>query len=162
MTPCCWARCRSRRRVRAALLDPRVELDKGRQCRLLDEHHRAAYAHDEQRALHVPCIAVAELAQGICKLHRVGGVHRAALLAEWLDQLIARFGDRILALDATAAKLAGQLSDQALARGVHPGFADIAIAALAHNAGQLLLTRNIKYFEQLGVACMDPLVKLPS
>ena len=77
----------------------------------LDTHLPAGLAewlHANDAALYIPCIAVAELAQGICKLHRVGGVPRAALLAEWLDQLIARFGDRVLALDATAAKLAGR------------------------------------------------------
>jgi predicted nucleic acid-binding protein len=44
----------------------------------------------------------------------------------------------------------------------HPGFADVAIAALAQHAGLLLLTRNLKHFEPLGVACADPLISLPA
>jgi hypothetical protein len=48
-----------------------------------------------------------------------------------------------------------------MAQGRHPGFADVAIAALAQNAGLLLLTCNLKHFEPLGVACADPLVALP-
>lgn len=116
-------------------------------------------AHDAQ--LFIPCIAVAELAQGIGKLRRAGGAARAARLDDWLDGLIAGYGERILALDAAAARLAGRLSDQAVALGRHPGFADVAIAALAQNAGQTLLTRNLKHFQPLGVACIDPMVQLP-
>jgi hypothetical protein len=66
-----------------------------------------------------------------------------------------------LALDAPAARLAGQLSDAAMAKGCHPGFANVAIAALAQHAGLLLLNCNLKHFEPLGVACADPLMALP-
>lgn len=117
-------------------------------------------AHSEQ--IFIPCIAIAELAQGIGKLRRSGAAQRAARLEEWLDKLIAGYGERILALDAAAARLAGQLSDEALARGRHPGFADVAIAALALHTGCTLVTGNVRHFEPLGVTCMDPMLKLPS
>ena len=71
------------------------------------------------------------------------------------------YTDRILPLDAQAARLAGQISDAAIAQGCHPGFADVAIAALAQNAGLILLTCNLKHFLPLGVACADPLIALP-
>jgi len=116
-------------------------------------------AHHEQ--LFLPCIAVAEMAQGIGKLRRAGGAKRADRLDRWLDGLLAAYGDRILPLDALAARLAGQLSDAAIAQGCHPGFADVAIAALAQKAGLLLLTCNLKHFQPLGVACVDPLIALP-
>ena len=61
-----------------------------------------------------------------------------------------------------AHRLAGQMSDGAMAQGRHPGFADVAIAALAQHAGLLLLTRNLKHFEPLGVDCADPLISLPA
>lgn len=117
-------------------------------------------AHEAQ--LFLPAIAVAELAQGIGKLHRSGGMERAQGLDRWLDGLIAGFADRILPLDARAARLAGQISDAAVAQGRHPGFADVAIAALAQNANLLLLTRNLKHFKPLGVNCVDPLTQLPA
>jgi len=117
-------------------------------------------AHHKQ--LYLPCIAVAEMAQGIAKLRRVGGTERADRLDRWLDGLLAAYADRILPLDARCARLAGQMSDAAIAKGCHPGFADVAIAALAQNAGLLLLTCNLKHFQPLGVACGDPLVTLPS
>ena len=116
-------------------------------------------AHHEQ--LFLPCIAVAEMAQGIGKLRRAGGVKRADRLDRWLDGLLAAYDDRILPLDALAARLAGRISDAAIAQGCHPGFPDVAIAALAQKAGLLLLTCNLKHFQPLGVACVDPLIELP-
>ena len=116
-------------------------------------------AHHKQ--LYLPCIAIAEMAQGIGKLRRAGGAERADRLDRWLDGLLSIYADRILPLDAQAARLAGDISDAAIAQGRHPGFADVAIAALAQNAGLLLLTCNLKHFEPLGVACADPMVALP-
>lgn len=117
-------------------------------------------AHHQE--LFLPAIAVAEMAQGIGKLRRAGGTERADRLDRWLDGLLTTYADRILPLDAQAARLAGQISDAAVAQGCHPGFADVAIAALAKNAGLLLLTCNLKNFEPLGVACADPLIALPA
>ncbi len=116
-------------------------------------------AHHE--ALFLPSVAIAEMAQGIGKLRRAGGVERADRLDRWLDGLLAAHGERILPSDARTARLAGQISDAAMASGCHPGFTDVAIAALAQHGGLLLLTCNLKHFQPLGVACVDPLVALP-
>ena len=117
-------------------------------------------AHHKE--LFLPAIAIAEMAQGIGKLRRAGGAERADRLDRWLDGLLAAYADRILPLDAHAARLAGQISDAAIAQGRHPGFADVAIAALAQHARLLLLTCNLKHFQPLGVACADPMVQLPA
>ena len=122
----------------------------------------AAWLQAHHEGLFLPSIAVAEMAQGIGKLRRAGGTERADRLDRWLDSLLAAYADRILPLDAHAARLAGQISDAAIARGCHPGFADVAIAALARHAGLLLLTCNLNRFEPLGIACVDPLVALPT
>lgn len=114
------------------------------------------------KELFLPAIAVAEMAQGISKLRRAGGTERADRIDRWLDGLLATYKDRILPLDAQAARLAGQMSDAAIAQGCHPGFADVAIAAMAQNARLMLLTCNLKHFQPLGVACADPLMALPS
>jgi len=45
----------------------------------LREHHKQRY---------LPCIAIAEMAQGIGKLRRAGGVDRADRLDLWLDGLL--------------------------------------------------------------------------
>ena len=144
------------------LLDTSVvsALAPGREAYLPSAFGDWLQAHDAQ--IFLPAIAVAELAQGIRKLHRSGGMERAHRLDRWLDGLITGFGDRILPLDAQAARLAGQISDAAVAQGRHPGFADVAIAALTQNTGLLLLTRNLKHFQPLGVNCAGPLTHLPA
>lgn len=122
----------------------------------------AGWLVSRSQQLFIPCIAVAEVEQGICKLRRAGGQARAAGLTRWLDGLIEAYGDRILPLDAQSSRLAGQLAEQASANGRHPGFPDVAIAAIAQHANLLLLTRNLKHFIPLGVACADPLEELPA
>jgi predicted nucleic acid-binding protein len=122
----------------------------------------AEWLQAHHKELFLPSVAIAEMAQGIGKLRRAGGTERADRLDRWLDGLLAVYADRILALDAQAARLAGKISDAAIARGCHPGFADVAIAALAQNAGLLLLTCNLKHFQPLGVDCADPLIALPA
>ena len=59
------------------------------------------------------------------------------------------------------ARLAGRVSDEATAKGRHPGFADVVIAAMAMHNGHVLLTRNLKHFEPLRVTCQDPLIQTP-
>lgn len=116
------------------------------------------------RQLFLPSVAIAEIAQGICKLRRsagTGSTVKADRLDQWLSGLLLAYADRILAFDAQVARVAGKLSDSAMASGCHPGFADVAIAAIAQHGQLLLLTCNLKHFEPLGVACQNPLLGLP-
>lgn len=106
--------------------------------------------------LYIPTIAITEIEAGIRKLHRSGGAMRAEHLGIWLDGLIAGYGSRILPFDTTAARMAGSLADAAVAAGRHPGFPDVAIAAIALTRDLTLLTRNLRHFEPLGVPMMDP------
>jgi toxin FitB len=94
--------------------------------------------------------------RGVCKVRRQGGRKRAASLSRWLDELVLFYESRILPFDAGAARLAGQMSDKAVAAGRHPGFPDIAIAAIAARHGLVILTRNARHFAGLGVAHLDP------
>ena len=127
--------------MKGYLLDTSVVsiLAPGREFFVLTPFGEWLQTHHQQ--LYLPCVAIAEMAQGIGKLRRAGGVERAERLDHWLDGLLNVYADRILPLDAQAARLAGDISDAAIARGRHPGFADVAIAALAQNAGMLLLSR---------------------
>ena len=111
--------------------------------------------------LFLPAVAVAEIEQGICKLRRGGGHARAADLTRWLDELMLAYGSQILAFDAAAARLAGQIADKAMAAGRHPGFPDIAVAAIAGQNGLTVLTRNVRHFATSGVPCLDPFRRLP-
>jgi predicted nucleic acid-binding protein len=101
-------------------------------------------------------ITIIEIQQGVEKLRRAGGLARADRLEQWLLETIEQFGDRLLTLDRDCARAAGRIADAAIAEGVHPGFPDVAIAATAQAHGLTVLTRNLKHFVPLGVACLDP------
>ena len=113
-------------------------------------------------ALFLPAVAVAEIEAGLCKLRRAGSTTRVDRLAAWLDGLIDGYGDHILPLDVESARVAGRLGDAALAVGRYPGFADVAIAAIAAHHELLILTRNVRHFAALDAAHADPFEALPA
>lgn len=60
------------------------------------------------------------------------------------------------AFDTATAHATGILDDAATAEGRHPGFPAVAIAATAQVHGLTVVTRNLKHFSPLGIACFDP------
>jgi hypothetical protein len=112
-------------------------------------------------SLFMSAVTVAEIEDGIAKLRREGASRKSADLTAWLDTVLHMYGDRILAFDAASARIAGVLSDRARSAGHAPGFADIIIAATAKQHGLTILSRNLRHLEPLGVAAVDPFVKLP-
>lgn len=101
-------------------------------------------------------MTLAEICEGIARLRRSGAERRADAFDAWLRDILNRYDYRILSLDVGCAFEAGRLSDLAVAAGRHPGIADIVIAATAQAHGLTVLTRNLKHFVPLGVACLDP------
>jgi toxin FitB len=112
-------------------------------------------------SLFMSAVTVAEIEDGIAKLRREGATRKSADLTAWLDTVLHLYGDRILAFDAATARIAGALSDRARGLGHTPGLADIIIAATAQHRGLTILSRNLRHLEPLGVAVVDPFVKLP-
>jgi len=112
-------------------------------------------------SLFISVVTVAEIEDGIAKLRREGATRKSADLAEWLETVMHLYGDRILAFDAPAARIAGTLSDRARGLGHAPGFADIIIAATARRHQLTILSHNLRHFEPLGVSVLDPFATLP-
>jgi hypothetical protein len=75
----------------------------------------------------------------------------------WFERMPSFYADRVLPFDLTAARIAGGLSDAAEADGRHPGFADVAIAAIATSRKRVILTRNLRHFDPLGVEALNPI-----
>jgi toxin FitB len=48
------------------------------------------------------------------------------------------------------------LAEAAQAPGRYPGFADIAIAAIAKSRDLVIVTLNLRHFELLGVGMLNP------
>jgi predicted nucleic acid-binding protein len=74
----------------------------------------------------------------------------------WFERILAVYADRVLSFDLAAARVAGTLGDAAQAAGRHPGFADVAIAAIAKARGLVVVTMNQRHFDPLGVEAFDP------
>ena len=112
-------------------------------------------------SLFMSAVTMAEIEDGIAKLRREGARRKSADLTAWLDTVLHLYGDRVLAFDAATARIAGAMSDRARGLGHAPGLADIIVAATARHRGLTILSRNVKHFGPLGVAIVDPFVKLP-
>lgn len=121
----------------------------------------AAWMDARSDRLFVSTVTVAEIEDGIAKARREKASRKAAAIGEWLEALLHLYGDRVLAFDLAAARVAGLLSDRARASGHAPGFADIAIAATAASRNLTILTRNLRHFLPLGVPALDPFERLP-
>ena len=112
-------------------------------------------------SLFLSVVTVAEIEDGIAKLRREGAARKSSDIAEWLEAVLHLYGDRILAFETPAARIAGALADRARGLGQAPGFADIIIAATARQHQLTILSRNLKHFEPLGVSVIDPFVVSP-
>ena len=68
----------------------------------------------------------------------------------------------MLPFDTIAARAAGKFMDMARAMGHSPGFADLAIAAIASSRGLTLLTRSVRHFGPLRLDVVNPFERLPT
>ncbi len=116
----------------------------------------AAWFRERADALFLSTISAMEIATGIAKLRRSGATSRAEGLGSWFDRILQQYGERVLAFDLAAAHIAGTLNDSAQAAGRHPGFAAIAIAAIAQSRQLVILTTNLRHFDPLGVETLNP------
>ena len=116
----------------------------------------AAWFDDRTDALYLSAITAAEIEAGIAKLFRTGATRRADALRVWFDRILAFYADRVVPFDLAAARIAGVLGDAAQTVGRHPGFADVAIAAIAKAHELVLVTFNQRHFDPLGVEVFNP------
>jgi predicted nucleic acid-binding protein len=111
---------------------------------------------DGQGRLFLSVVTLHEIEKGIALLEHKGATAKAASLKIWLAGLIATYDDKILAVDALAAALAGQLEAKALAAGHDPGMADATIAGIAKAYDLVIVTRNTKHFSPFWVSVQTP------
>ena len=116
----------------------------------------AAWFRARTEALYLSTISAAEIESGIAKLRRTGSGRRADNLRQWFDRILADYADRLLTFDLAAARIAGVLGNSAQADGRYPGFADVAIAAIAKSRELVIVTLNLRHFEPLGIDTLNP------
>lgn len=108
---------------------------------------------DEDRAF-ISVVSFAEISRGIALMDQ--GRKRDAL-AEWLSvDLPNRFDRRVISVDEGVALAWGDLTADVKRRGRGLTSMDGLIAATAIAHDLVLATRNIKDFEGLGPALLDP------
>ncbi len=104
----------------------------------------------ESSALYVSVLTLGELRKGVALKQRSDRA-AARLLSEWVDGLEYSFADRVVGIDATTARVWGELS----AERPRPVI-DTLLAATAIVHRLTLVTRNTADIEGIAVKVLDP------
>lgn len=115
-----------------------------------DPNVEAWFVRQRSADLFLSVVTIGEIERGIA-LQQPRDPGFAATLAQWLDQMLATFGDRILPFDLAAARRWGALSAE-----LGNDSADLQIAATALEHGLTVVTRNVSDFARAGVPTLDP------
>lgn len=108
----------------------------------------------EEDRVHLSVLSLGEIRRGIDLLDP--GKRRRDL-ESWLNaELMPRFADRLLSIDGTVAETWGRLSAQNQKAGRPAPVVDGLIGATALVQGLVLVTRNVRDFQHLGVRLLDP------
>jgi toxin FitB len=100
--------------------------------------------------LFVSVLTLGELRKGVAMRRRTDS-GQADLLAAWVDEIESSYADRLLLVDASAARVWGELS-----AGRSLPVVDTLIAATAIAKDLTLVTRNTRDVAATGVTVFDP------
>lgn len=105
-------------------------------------------------SLATTAVSLAEINYGLCRLPR--GQRRDDLETRFGTFLARGFGDRILAFDAPAAGVYGEIVTARQSVGRPIDAFDAMIAAIARSRAATVATRNVADFDGCGVSTLDP------
>lgn len=99
----------------------------------------------------VAATTISEIERGVIAKERSDAA-QGAILRRWFEErVLPAFADRVLPFDLLAARI---LSAYRVPE--HAPLDDALIAAVAQSVGMTVVTRNIRHFDPLGVACLNP------
>lgn len=104
-------------------------------------------------SLTTTAVTVAEIGFGLARLP---AGRRATQLQEVAADVLAAFPGQVLAFDASAAALYGEIAAAREHSGYPVDALDAQIAAICRSCGAPLATRNTKDFVDTGVELLDP------
>ena len=108
----------------------------------------------DAKNLYLTAVSEAELLYGVAIMP--AGRRRDMLEASMTRWLDLGFGERILPFDSAAAREYAEIAAERRRAGRPIGEADCQIAAISHSRGAVLVTRNVRDFEDTGVDVVDP------
>ena len=111
------------------------------------------WLEDNEPALAIPTVALAELRYGIARLP--AGRRRSSLL-RFRETTCDQFRGRICSFDQRAAKMYGDVAAAAERAGRRLNVQDGQIAAIALVHRMRVATRNVRDFEAAGVGIVNP------
>lgn len=114
----------------------------------------AWFAEHDAEHIYLTAVSEAELLYGVAIMPE--GRRRVALeaaMSRWLDR---GFVERVLPFDSMAARAYAKIAASRRHTGRPIGEADCRIAAISRSRGAVLVTRNVRDFEDTGVKLVDP------
>jgi toxin FitB len=131
------------------LLDTNVisELRKGRKGD--PGVHQLLQLNEDQ--LFIPVQVLGELQFGIESLRLKGDLTQSEQLRQWMATVLESFEGRILVFDQSCALLWGRLRG-----GNDQNLIDKQIAAIAIIYGLIIVTRNVRHYENTGARMVNP------
>lgn len=103
-----------------------------------------------------PLLSVITLHELTWGAERTADPARRSRLVAWIATMRARFVGRLVDVDADIAERAGRLRAAAAASGHVVEAIDSLLAASAVSRGARVATRNVRDFQPLGIALVDP------
>ena len=107
----------------------------------------------DPNTLFMSTISVGEIKNGICLL---GETKKARELSKWLAELVASFGSRVLSVNTTGAERWGATLAACSRAGTPRPAVDARIAAPAKVDNLVLVTRNVRDMQGMGVKLLNP------
>jgi predicted nucleic acid-binding protein len=107
----------------------------------------------ERRHCVVSTVTFGEIQKGVLKLEPG---RRRSLLERWLDEVPLQFGERVLPVDTPVARAWGGIAHHSRRTGREIGVADGLLLATAVVHELVVVTRNVRHFQDRGVLVLDP------
>jgi predicted nucleic acid-binding protein len=113
-----------------------------------------AFLRQSKDRVFVSVFSIGEIRKGIASLP---ASNRRAVLEDWLDnEIMPWLGDRALPVTLAIAERWGDLAAQLKAKGRPRPVVDAVIAATAFKHDLVLVTRNVRDYEDSGITILNP------